>query len=53
MRAVIGVDSVGNLRENLAAASYLHAAESLRPALAELAEPTDTFILPYTWPPRP
>jgi aryl-alcohol dehydrogenase-like predicted oxidoreductase len=49
-RAVIGVDSVANLHENLSAASYLSAAESLRPALAELAEPTDTFILPYTWP---
>lgn len=52
-RAVIGVDSVANLHENLAAADYLAAAESLRPALAALAEPTDTFILPYTWPPRP
>jgi aryl-alcohol dehydrogenase-like predicted oxidoreductase len=52
-RAVIGVDSVANLHENLAAAAYQAAAESLRPALAALAEPTDTFILPYTWPPRP
>lgn len=52
-RAVIGVDSVANLQENLAAASYLAAAETLRPALTELAEATDTFILPYTWPPRP
>jgi aryl-alcohol dehydrogenase-like predicted oxidoreductase len=52
-RAVIGVDSVANLHENLAAAPYLAAAESLHPALAALAEPTDTFILPYTWPPRP
>lgn len=52
-RAVVGVDSVANLHENLAAATYLAAAESLRPALAELAEITDTFILPYAWPPRP
>jgi aryl-alcohol dehydrogenase-like predicted oxidoreductase len=52
-RAVVGVDSVANLNENLAAAQYLAAAETLRPALAELAEPTDTFILPYAWPPRP
>jgi aryl-alcohol dehydrogenase-like predicted oxidoreductase len=52
-RAVIGVDSVANLHENLAAAQYVDAAEALRPALAELAESTDTFILPYTWPPRP
>jgi len=52
-RAVIGVDSVANLHENLAAAQYLSAAEALRPALAALAEPTDTFILPYAWPPRP
>jgi aryl-alcohol dehydrogenase-like predicted oxidoreductase len=52
-RVVIGVDSVANLHENLSAARYLAAAESLRPALAELAEPTDTFILPYAWPPRP
>ncbi|MGI4743964.1 MAG: aldo/keto reductase [Janthinobacterium lividum] len=52
-RAVIGVDSVENLRENLAAAAYVGAAEALRPALAELAELTDTFILPYAWPPRP
>ncbi|RZK55231.1 MAG: aldo/keto reductase [Hymenobacter sp.] len=52
-RAVIGVDSVANLHENLAAAPYLAAVEKLRPALIELAEPTDTFILPYAWPPRP
>jgi aryl-alcohol dehydrogenase-like predicted oxidoreductase len=52
-RAVIGVDSVANLHENLAAAAYRAAAENLRPALAALAEPTDTFILPYAWPPRP
>jgi len=52
-RAVIGVDSVANLHENLAAAQYAAAAERLRPALAELAEPTETFILPYAWPPRP
>ena len=52
-RAVIGVDSVANLHENLAAAAYLDAAQRLRPALAELAEPTDHFILPYAWPPRP
>lgn len=52
-RAVIGVDSVANLHENLAAAAHLAAAERLRPALAALAEPTDTFILPYAWPPRP
>ncbi|MDO7886990.1 aldo/keto reductase [Hymenobacter cheonanensis] len=52
-RAVIGVDSVTNLHENLAAAAHLAAAERLRPALAALAELTDTFILPYAWPPRP
>jgi len=52
-RAVIGVDSVANLYENLAAAQYAAAAEKLRSALTELAEPTDTFILPYAWPPRP
>jgi aryl-alcohol dehydrogenase-like predicted oxidoreductase len=52
-RAVVGVDSVANLRENLAAAPHLAIAEALRPALAELAELTDTFILPYAWPPRP
>ena len=52
-RAVVGVDSVANLQENLAAADHLAAAEALRPALLALAEPTDTFILPYTWPPRP
>lgn len=51
-RAVIGVDSVANLHENLAAAAYRAAADSLRPALTALAEPTDTFILPYAWPPR-
>lgn len=53
VRAVIGVDSVANLHENLTAAAYLAAAESLRPALTALAETTDTFILPYAWPPRP
>jgi aryl-alcohol dehydrogenase-like predicted oxidoreductase len=52
-RAVVGVDSVANLRENLATSPHLAAAEALRPALAELAELTDTFILPYAWPPRP
>ncbi|TDN37919.1 aldo/keto reductase [Hymenobacter sp. UV11] len=52
-RAVIGVDSVENLRENLAAATHVRAAETLRPALTALAEFTDTFILPYAWPPRP
>ena len=52
-RAVVGVDSVANLHENLAAAQYADAAEALRPALTALAEPTDTFILPYAWPPRP
>ncbi len=52
-RAVIGVDSAANLRENLAAAAYVRAAEALRPALTALAEVTDTFILPYAWPPRP
>ena len=52
-RAVIGVDSVANLHENLAAADHLATAEKLRPALTALAEPTDTFILPYAWPPRP
>ena len=52
-RAVIGVDSVANLRENLAAEPYVRAAEALRPALTALAEPNDTFILPYAWPPRP
>jgi aryl-alcohol dehydrogenase-like predicted oxidoreductase len=52
-RAVIGVDSVANLHENLSAAAYLAAAYNLRPALLELAELTDTFILPYAWPPRP
>ncbi len=52
-RAVIGVDSVENLRENLTAAAYAHAVEALRPALTGLAETTDTFILPYAWPPRP
>lgn len=51
-RVVIGVDSAINLRENLSAAAYLSRAEAWRPALATLAEATDTFILPYTWPPR-
>lgn len=51
-RAVIGVDSVANLHENLEAACCLGTVEALRPALVELAEPTDTFILPYTWPLR-
>lgn len=52
-RAVVGVDSMANLRENLAAAAFLPQAEALRPALMALAETTDTFILPYSWPPRP
>lgn len=52
-RAVIGVDSVANLHENLAAAAHLATAEALRPALTALAETTDAFILPYAWPPRP
>ena len=52
-RVVIGVDSVANLHENLAAAAHLAAAEKLRPVLVGLAEDSDTFILPYAWPPRP
>jgi aryl-alcohol dehydrogenase-like predicted oxidoreductase len=52
-RVVIGVDSTANLRENLAAAAYAEQATAVRPALAALAETTDHFILPYTWPPRP
>ena len=51
-RVVVGVDSAANLRANLAAASYAALAEALRPALLDLAESTDAFILPYTWPPR-
>ena len=52
-RAVIGVDSAANLRHNLAAVDFLSSVEKLRPALQQLAETTDTYILPYTWPPRP
>lgn len=52
-RVVVGVDSVANLRQNLAAAPYRAPIKALRPALLALAEPTDTFILPYAWPPRP
>jgi aryl-alcohol dehydrogenase-like predicted oxidoreductase len=51
-RVVVGVDSAANLRENLAAAAYSKQAETLRPTLQQLAETTDKFILPYTWPPR-
>ena len=51
-RVVVGVDTAANLRDNLAAAHYLAQAEQLRPALQQLAEITDTYILPYTWPPR-
>ncbi len=49
-RVVIGVDSVANLHDNLRAAEFWDAAEALRPALLALAEPDDTFTLPYTWP---
>ena len=51
-RVVVGVDTAANLRDNLAAAHYLAQAEQLRPALQQLAEITDTYILPYAWPPR-
>ncbi|MBF9143947.1 aldo/keto reductase [Hymenobacter properus] len=51
-RAVIGVDTAANLRENLAAGAYTAPAEQLRPELQQLAEETTKFILPYTWPPR-
>ena len=51
-KAVIGVDTAANLRENLSAGAYAAQAEALRPALEELAEATTDFILPYTWPPR-
>ncbi|KAA9339465.1 aldo/keto reductase [Hymenobacter busanensis] len=50
-RVVIGVDSVDNLRANVAAGAYADTARQLRPHLLALAEPTDQFILPYTWPP--
>jgi aryl-alcohol dehydrogenase-like predicted oxidoreductase len=49
-RVVIGVESAENLRVNLAADQHLKAAQQLRPALQALAETTETFILPYTWP---
>ncbi|MDB5235823.1 MAG: putative oxidoreductase [Hymenobacter sp.] len=51
-RVVIGVDSDANLRENLATATFQKQAELLRPTLQGMAEKTDEFILPYTWPPR-
>jgi aryl-alcohol dehydrogenase-like predicted oxidoreductase len=51
-RAVIGVDTAANLRENLAASNHKARAEQLRPELQQLAEETTDFILPYTWPPR-
>ncbi|MDO7853451.1 aldo/keto reductase [Hymenobacter convexus] len=51
-RAVIGVDTAANLRENLAAGAYAGQAERLRPELQALAEATTDFILPYAWPPR-
>lgn len=51
-RAVIGVDTAANLRENLAAGAYTVQAEQLRPELQLLAETTTNFILPYAWPPR-
>ncbi|GAB3824530.1 aldo/keto reductase [Hymenobacter jeollabukensis] len=51
-RVVIGVDTVANLRANVAAEHYLPAFTALRPALAELAETTEELILPYRWPPR-
>lgn len=51
-RAVIGVDTAANLRDNLAAADYLEQAELLRPALQALAETTTDYILPYAWPLR-
>lgn len=49
-RVVIGVDSVGNLHDNLRAAEHWNAALEVRPALVALAESDDTFTLPYTWP---
>ncbi len=49
-RVVIGVDSVANLHENLCAAAHWDTALALRPWLEALAEPDDTFTLPYTWP---
>jgi aryl-alcohol dehydrogenase-like predicted oxidoreductase len=52
-RAVIGVDTVANLRENLAAGAYMAQAEQLRAELETLAETTTDYILPYLWPPRP
>ncbi|MDO7847273.1 aldo/keto reductase [Hymenobacter sp. M29] len=51
-RAVIGVDTAANLRENLAAGTHAAQAEQLRPELQKLAETTTDFILPYAWPPR-
>ncbi|UYZ60581.1 aldo/keto reductase [Hymenobacter latericus] len=49
-RVVIGVDSPENLRANLAAAAYLTDFGPVRAQLQTLAEPTDTYILPYAWP---
>lgn len=49
-RVVIGVDSVANLHDNLRAAQHWDAVQQIRPQLARLAEPDDTFLLPYQWP---
>ncbi|GAA4388176.1 aldo/keto reductase [Hymenobacter koreensis] len=50
-RVVVGVDSAENLRANAATANHADTAERLRPQLLAMAEPTEEFILPYTWPP--
>lgn len=49
-RVVVGVDSVANLHDNLRAAQHWDAVQQIRPQLARLAEPDDTFLLPYQWP---
>lgn len=49
-KAVIGVDSLANLLENMEARAYWPQAQVLHPELQQLAESDDTFILPYTWP---
>ncbi len=50
LRVVVGVDSVVNLLDNLAAGQYAEPARELGMRLLALAEANTNYILPYTWP---
>ncbi|MBI5698789.1 aldo/keto reductase [Candidatus Saganbacteria bacterium] len=48
-RVVVGVDSLDNLKELVAAAQYLDSFAAIKDRLAELKETDERIILPFNW----